>query len=116
MMPLMSADKTVSSPVGGATRPPIIWRRSSRRKPRSTPTPRRHRPALARALRACDGDREIAVLEGKRWGRRPVVIAVDDSIAIEPGLLLFASFVVCSLAEEASGAAGASAGAAASGG
>lgn len=56
------------------------------------------------------------MLEGKSWGRRRVVVAEDDSIAIEPGLLLFASFVVCSLAEEASGAAGASAGAAASGG
>ena len=70
----------------------------------------RERYALA------DGGREVAVLEGKSWGRRPVKVAVDDSAQVEPGLLLFVSFVVRGLAEEASGAAGASAGAAVSGG
>ena len=64
-----------------------------------------------------DGDREIAVLDGKGWGRRPVkVITIGDSEAAEPGLLLFAAFVVHGLAEDASGAAGAGAGAAVSGG
>ena len=70
----------------------------------------RERYALA------DGGREVAVLEGKSWGRRPVKVAVDDSVEVEPGLLLFVCFVVRGLAEEASGAAGASAGAAVSGG
>ena len=62
----------------------------------------RERYALA------DGDRELAVLEGKGWGRRPVKVSVDDD-SIDPGLLLFAAFVVRGLAEDASGAAGAGA-------
>jgi hypothetical protein len=63
-----------------------------------------------------EGDREIAVFEGKGWGRRPVRIAVDDDEPVEPGLLLFAVFVVRGLAEDAGAAAAASAGAATSGG
>jgi hypothetical protein len=70
----------------------------------------RERYALA------DGGREVAVLEGKSWGRRPVKVVVDDSVTVEPGLLLFVCFVVRGLADEASGTAGASAGAAVSGG
>ncbi len=70
----------------------------------------RERYALA------DGDRELAFLEGKGWGRRPVKLSVDDGEDVEPGLLLFATFVVRGLAEDASGAAGAGAGAAVSGG
>jgi len=63
----------------------------------------RERYALA------DGERELAVLEGKGWGRRPVKVTVPDSGTIDPGLLLFATFVVRSLAEEAgTAAAGAS--------
>jgi hypothetical protein len=58
-----------------------------------------------------DGDRELAALEGKGWGKRPVKIAVDDPRAVDPGLLLFATFVVRGLAEDAGAAAGASAGA-----
>ena len=54
-----------------------------------------------------DGDRELAVLEGKGWGRRPVRITLDDLGAVEPGLLLFAAFVVRGLAEDSSAAAGA---------
>jgi hypothetical protein len=50
-----------------------------------------------------DGDRELAVLEGKGWGRRPVRMTVDDDI--EPGLLLFAAFVVRGLADDASSSA-----------
>ena len=48
------------------------------------------------------GDRELAVLEGKGWGRRPVKVSVGDE-GIEPGLLLFAALVVRGLAEDASG-------------
>ena len=69
----------------------------------------RERYALA------DGDREIAVLDGKSWGRRPVKVTVDDSEAVEPGLLLFAAFVVRGLAEDAGSAAGAGATTAATG-
>jgi hypothetical protein len=53
----------------------------------------------------------LAILDGKGWGQRPVKVTVDDAGAVEPGLLLFAAFVVRGLAEDA----GASAGAAASG-
>jgi hypothetical protein len=63
----------------------------------------RERYALA------DGTREIAVLDGKGWGRRPVKVTLDDSDAVEPGLLLFATFVVRGLAEDAGSAAGATA-------
>ena len=55
----------------------------------------RERYALA------DGNRELAVLKGKSWGRRPVKITVDDHEALEPGLLLFATFVVRGLARSA---------------
>jgi len=54
------------------------------------------------------------ILDGKGWGRRPVKVTVDDAEALEPGLLLFAAFVVRGLAEDSGGAAGA--GAASSGG
>jgi hypothetical protein len=70
----------------------------------------RERYALA------DGDRELAVLDGKGWGRRPVKVTVDEPEAVEPALLLLATFVVRGLAEDAGGAAGAGSGAAASGG
>ena len=70
----------------------------------------RERYALA------DGDRELALLDGKGWGRRPVKVTVDDPDAVEPGVLLFAAFVVRGLAEDAQGAAGAGASAAATGG
>ena len=59
------------------------------------------------------GDRELALLDGKGWGRRPVKVTVDDVSAVEPGLLLFAAFVVRQLAEDAQGAAGAAASSAA---
>jgi hypothetical protein len=70
----------------------------------------RERYALA------DGDRELALFDAKGWGKRPVRVTVDDPAAVEPGLLLFAAFVVRGLAEDASTAAAASsAGVAASG-
>ncbi len=53
-----------------------------------------------------DGERRVALLEGKGWGKRPVRIDVEDA-AIDPGLLLFAAFVVRALAEDASSSAGA---------
>jgi hypothetical protein len=49
-----------------------------------------------------DGDREIAILDGKAWGKRPVSIRVGDVAAIDPGLLLFAAFLVHTLARESS--------------
>ena len=56
-----------------------------------------------------DGDRELAVLDGKSWGRRPVKVTVEDPDAIEPELLLFAVFIVRGLAEDAASTAGATA-------
>lgn len=69
----------------------------------------RERYALA------EGDRELAVLDGRGWGRRPVRITLDDPAAVEPGLLLFAAFIVRGLAEDAGSAAGAGGTAAATG-
>jgi hypothetical protein len=63
-----------------------------------------------------DGELELAVFDGKGWGRRPVKVTVDEPGAVEPGLLLFAAFVVRGLAEDAGAAAGAGAGTATSGG
>jgi hypothetical protein len=64
----------------------------------------RERYALA------SGDRELAIIDGKGWGKRPVRVTVEDPAELEPGLLLFAAFVVRSLAEDAgTAAAGASA-------
>jgi hypothetical protein len=67
------------------------------------------RPASAWRERyvLADGGRELALLDGKSWGRRPVTVSADDPSALDPGLLLFAAFVVRGLAEDASGAAGA---------
>jgi hypothetical protein len=45
--------------------------------------------------------RDLAVLDGKSWGKRPVKITLLDSDAVEPGLLLFATFVVHRLAAKA---------------
>jgi hypothetical protein len=53
-----------------------------------------------------DGGRELAVIEGKGWGKRPVKVTVDDPAAVDPGLLLFTAFVVRGLAEDAGATAG----------
>ena len=53
-----------------------------------------------------EGDRELALLEGKGWGRRPVRIRLDDP-TVDPALLLFAAYVVRLLAEDAGSSAGA---------
>jgi hypothetical protein len=55
-----------------------------------------------------DGDRELALLDGKGWGKRPVRIRLTDP-ATEPALLLFAAYVVRQLAENAGSTAGATA-------
>jgi hypothetical protein len=60
------------------------------------------------------GDHELVVLDGKDWGKRPVRVTVEDLDEIDPGLLLFATFVVRGLVVDA-GAAAAAAAAAASG-
>lgn len=70
----------------------------------------RERYALA------DGDRELAILDGKSWGKRPVKITVDEPNAVDSGLLLFAAFVVRGLAEDADTTAGATASTAATSG
>jgi hypothetical protein len=59
----------------------------------------RERYALA------DGDRELAVFDGKSWGKRPVTVRVEAPAAIDSGLLLFTAFVVRGLAEDASASA-----------
>ena len=69
----------------------------------------RERYALA------DGDRELATFDGKGWGRRPVRVTIGGE-APEPGLVLFAAFIVRGLAEDASTAAAAGSTAAVSGG
>jgi hypothetical protein len=53
-----------------------------------------------------DGERELAVFDGKGWGKRPVSIVIDDPSAISGGLILFVAFVVRNLAENANTAAG----------
>jgi hypothetical protein len=59
----------------------------------------RQRYALA------DGDRELAVFDGRGWGKRPVAVLADDPAALDPGLVLYAAFVVRGLAEDANSAA-----------
>jgi hypothetical protein len=63
----------------------------------------RERYALA------EGDHELAVLDGKDWGKRPVRVNVEDLDEIDPGLLLFATFVVRGLVVDAGAAAAAAA-------
>jgi hypothetical protein len=75
---------------------------------------RRRAGATANAL--VDGARELALLDGKSWGRHPVKVTVADLDLVEPGLLLFAVFVVRGLAEDTSTAAAGGAAAAAAAG
>jgi hypothetical protein len=69
----------------------------------------RERHALA------EGDRELALLDGKGWGKRPVRITIDEPGSLDPGLVLFAVFVVRRLAEDAATAASSASSAAATG-
>ncbi len=71
----------------------------------------RERYALA------EGESELALFAGAGWGRRPVKVTVDDSGALDAGLLLFTAFVVRRLAADAgSSAAATTSSAAAAGG
>ena len=57
-----------------------------------------------------DHNHDLAVLDGKSWGKRPIKITLPEPDAIEPGLLLFAAVVVHRLAVNAdSSAAGSTA-------
>ena len=55
-----------------------------------------------------EGGRDLVLLDGKGWGRRPVRITLEEPNAIEPGLLLFAAFVVHRLAVNAANTSAAS--------
>jgi hypothetical protein len=59
------------------------------------------------ALTSGEGDsaRELAIVEGKGWGKRPVRVDVPDLTTLPSGLLLFTVFIVRALAEDASTAA-----------
>lgn len=46
-----------------------------------------------------DADRPLASIEGKAWGKRPENLIVHET-TIDPGLLLFAVFIVCAIAED----------------
>jgi len=48
-----------------------------------------------------DGDDELALLEAKAWGKRPVRVTVADPAAVEP-LVLLATFLARRMAEDAS--------------
>ena len=52
-----------------------------------------------------DRNGELAVFEATRWGKRPVKITLDEPSLVEPGLLLFAAFIVRELGADADGAA-----------
>jgi hypothetical protein len=75
------------------------------------------RPATMWTERYALGDhqRELAVLDAKGWGKRPVRITVDEPNQVEPGLLLFAAFAARQLAEDAGATAGAASAAATTG-
>ena len=110
----------VVRPAGAGGREPCVGRGGRRGRPRS---PQRSSGAAATlrwggrdySLRPAsrwkeryalaDGDRELALLDGKGWGKRPVRVTVDDVGAMEPGVLLFAAYVVRGLAEAAGAAA-----------
>lgn len=62
----------------------------------------RERYALA------DGEIELAVFDSRDWGARPVKVTLDEREAVDPGLLLFAVFIVRGLAEDATAATAAS--------
>lgn len=61
---------------------------------------RRQRYVLA------EDDRELVILDGEGWNPRPVTVTVEDPGAIEPGLLLFATFLVRGMAAAADAASG----------
>lgn len=48
-----------------------------------------------------DGERELATVEGKGWGKRPVRLTIGDAASVEPGMLLLAAFAVGAITEDA---------------
>jgi len=64
------------------------------------------RPAGARRERYAlvDGDRELAVFDGKGWGKQPVRVTAENPSEMDPGLLLFSAFVAQGLPEDAGNA------------
>jgi len=60
-----------------------------------------------------EDDRDLVILTGSGRGKRPVTLAFGDGATIEPGLLLFAAFLVLGFAQDANAGAGAAAGGAA---
>jgi hypothetical protein len=71
--------------------------------------------ALRERYVLAEGDRDLVLIHGKSWGKRPVKITLADPDAIDAGLLLFAAFVVHQLAVSAADSAGAGSSAAAVG-
>ncbi len=69
----------------------------------------RERYALA------DHDTELALLDARSWGKRPVTITIDEPRSVDPGLLLFAAFATRQLASDASASAGGASAVAATG-
>jgi hypothetical protein len=56
-----------------------------------------------------EGNCDIILFEGRAWGRRPVKVSLLQGDEVEPGLVLFAAFVVNRLAVKASSTAGSTA-------
>jgi hypothetical protein len=48
-----------------------------------------------------DGGRQLASIEAKSSGERPVIVLVDDTANVDPGLLMFAVFIVRALSRDA---------------
>ena len=46
-------------------------------------------------------ERQLATIEGKGWGKRPVKLTIVTGVTVEPGLLLLAAFAVGALTEDA---------------
>jgi hypothetical protein len=58
--------------------------------------------ALRERYLLAEGGRELGRIDGRSWGRRPVTVTLAEPASIEPGLLLFACFVVRQLADDSS--------------
>ena len=61
-------------------------------------------PLRERYVLAAD-ERDLALIEGSSWGRKPVKVTLVEQDPPAPGLLLFAAFVVRQLAVNAANAA-----------
>jgi hypothetical protein len=49
-----------------------------------------------RRFALADGEQELAVFERREWVRRRLKITVDTPVALDPGLMLFAAYLVLS--------------------